>query len=107
MAAAIGSHGVAAFGGDDLPKPSSVVMAYTAHSDYSPNEPPTFVIVGEDDGIAPPSAMERRIAALRKAGTEVEYHRYKNVGHGFGLGTGTSAEGWIADANRFWEKTGQ
>ena len=107
MAAAIGSHGVAAFGGDDLPKPSSVVMAYTAHSDYSPNEPPTFVIVGEDDGIAPPSAMERRIAALRKAGTEVEYHRYKNVGHGFGLGTGTSAEGWIADANRFWGRFSQ
>jgi len=107
MAAAIGSHGVAKFGGDDLPKPSFVMMAYTAHSDYAPNEPPTFVVVGEDDGIAPPSAMERRIAALRKAGTEVEYHRYKNVGHGFGLGTGTSAEGWIADANRFWEKMGQ
>ena len=104
MAAAIGSHGVAKFGGDDLPKPSSVMMAYTAHSDYSAHEPPTFVVVGEDDGIAPPSAMERRIAALRKAGTEVEYRKYKNVGHGFGLGTGTSAEGWIADANRFWGK---
>ena len=34
MAAAIGSHGVASFGGDDLPKPSAVVMAYTAHSDH-------------------------------------------------------------------------
>jgi acetyl esterase/lipase len=104
MAAAIGSRGVATFGGDDLPRPSSVVMAYTAHSDYSSQEPPTFVVVGEEDGIAPPSAMERRIAALRQAGTEVEYHRYRNLGHGFGVGTGTSAEGWIADANRFWEK---
>jgi len=47
---------------------------------------------------------ERRIAALRRAGTEVEYHKYKNLGHGFGLGTGTSAEGWIDDAIRFWEK---
>jgi predicted esterase len=60
--------------------------------------------VGEDDGIAPPSAMERRIAALRRAGTEVEYRKYRNLGHGFGVGTGTSAEGWIADATRFWEK---
>jgi acetyl esterase/lipase len=104
MAAAIGSHGVANSGGDDLPKPSAVVMAYTAHSDHASDEPPTFVVVGENDGIAPPSAMERRVAALRKAGTEVAYHRYKNLGHGFGPGTGTSAEGWIADAIRFWEK---
>jgi acetyl esterase/lipase len=104
MAAAIGSDGVAAHGSDMLPKPSVVVMAYTAHSDYSSAEPPTFVVVGEQDGIAPPSSMERRIAALRSAGIEVEYHKYRNLGHGFGPGTGTSAEGWIADAVRFWEK---
>jgi acetyl esterase/lipase len=104
MAAAIGSHGVASRGGDDLPKPSAVVMAYTAHSDYSSDEPPTFVIVGEQDGIAPASSMERRIAALRKTGTIVEYHKFGNLGHGFGLGTGTSAQGWVADAIRFWEK---
>ena len=104
MAAAIGSHGVAAHGGDMLPKPSVVVMAYTAYSDYSPAEPPTFVVVGEQDAIAPPSSMEGRIAALRSAGIEVEYHKYGNLGHGFGPGTGTNAEGWIADAVRFWEK---
>jgi len=107
MAAAIGSHGVAAFGGDDLPKPSAVVMAYTGHADYSANEPPTFVVVGEHDGIAPPAAMERRIAALRQAGTAVEYHKYRNLGHGFGLGTGTSAEGWIDDAIRLWRTSTQ
>jgi acetyl esterase/lipase len=104
MAAAIGSHGVAHFGGDDLPKPSAVVMAYTSHADVSSDEPPTFVVVGEHDSIAPPAAMERRIAALRQAGTVVEYHKYKNLGHGFGLGTGTSAEGWIDGAIRFWER---
>jgi len=104
MAAAIGSHGVAHFGGDNLPKPSAVVMAYTGHADYASQEPPTFVVVGEHDSIAPPAAMERRIAALRQAGTEVEYHKYKNLGHGFGLGTGTSAEGWIDEAIRFWHK---
>jgi len=104
MAAAIGSHGVARFGGDDLPKPSAVVMAYTGHADHASQEPPTFVVVGEHDSIAPPSAMERRIEALRQAGTEVEYYKFSNLGHGFGLGTGTSAEGWIDDAIQFWEK---
>jgi acetyl esterase/lipase len=104
MAAAIGSQGVAAHGGDMVPKPSAVVMAYTAHSEYSSAEPPTFVVVGEQDAIAPPASMERRIVALRRAGTEVEYRKYRNLGHGFGPGVGTSAAGWITDAVRFWEK---
>ena len=78
-------------------------MAYTAHSDYSPAEPPTFVVVGEEDGIAPPASMERRVEALRKIGAKVEYHKYKGVAHGFGPGTGTSAEGWVLEAVRFWE----
>jgi acetyl esterase/lipase len=105
MAASIGSHGVAAFGGDEHPKPSAVVMAYTAHSDTSSGEPPTFVVVGERDGIAPPSVMERRVATLQKAGTQVEFHTFKGLGHGFGTGTGTSADGWIATAVRFWEQS--
>jgi len=104
MVAAIGTSGVVAYGGDDLPRPAAVVMAYTAHSDHSPADPPTFVVVGENDGIASPATMERRVAALRQAGVEVEYHKYKNLGHGFGLGIGTTAEGWIVDAIRFWEK---
>ena len=104
MAAAIGSHGAASFGGEQLPKPSAVVIAYTAHSDYGPSEPPTFVAVGENDTIAPPSSMERRVAVLRSAGTEVVYRKYKNVGHGFGPGTGTSAKGWVDDAVRFWQR---
>ena len=93
MAAAIGSHGIVKYGADDLPKPSIVVVAYSAHSDYSSDEPPTFVVVGEQDAIAPPSVMERRVVALRKIGTEVEYHKYANLGHGFGSGNGTNAEG--------------
>jgi acetyl esterase/lipase len=104
MAAAIGSHGTARFGAPDLPKPSAIVMAYTGHSEVGSSDPATFVVVGELDGIAPPSSMERRVAHLRQAGTEVEYHKYPGLGHGFGLGTGTSAEGWIVYAVRFWAR---
>lgn len=104
MAASIGSHGAARFGGATLPRPAAVVLLYTGHSDVAASEPPTFVAVGETDGIALPAVMERRVAALRRAGTDVEYHRYRSVGHGFGLGIGTSAEGWIAEAVRFWER---
>jgi acetyl esterase/lipase len=104
MAAGIGSYGTARFAGSELPKPSTLVLLYTGHSDVASSEPPTFVAVGEADSIASPATMERRVAALRKRGTEVEYRKYRGVAHGFGLGTGTTAEGWIGDALQFWTK---
>ncbi|MES1200368.1 MAG: alpha/beta hydrolase [Pseudomonadota bacterium] len=104
MAAAIGSHAAAHFGGDDVGAASTVVMAYTGHSDRGPSDPPTFVVVGARDRIAPPRVMEARVAALRRSGVDVEYHRYAGVGHGFGLGAGTDAQGWTRDAIAFWAR---
>jgi len=104
MAAYLGSHGLAAFGGDDLPKPGTVVIQYTGHSDYAESEPPTFVVIGENDGIASWQTMERRINILKNLGVDTEFHKYPNLGHGFGLGIGTTAEGWIENAIAFWEK---
>ncbi|WP_454754099.1 alpha/beta hydrolase [Cupriavidus necator] len=104
MAAAIGSHGTAPFGGALLPKPSVVVLAYTGHSEVTTSEPPTFVVVGDGDDIAPHAVMETRVAALRRIGAPVEYHKYPGVGHGFGTGQGTSAQGWVGQAVQFWKK---
>lgn len=104
MAAAIGSHGPAAFGGQPLPKPSVVVMAYTSHAEVAASEPPTFVVVGESDGIAPPASMQARVNALRRLGTPVEFHIYPGVAHGFGTGQGTRAQGWIEQATQFWQQ---
>jgi acetyl esterase/lipase len=104
MAAAIGSYGTVRFGGPDLPKPSAVVLLYTGLSDVASTEPPTFVAVGNADTIAPPGIVERHVAALRRLGGDVEFRKYRGVGHGFGLGQGTSAEGWIEDAVRFWAR---
>jgi acetyl esterase/lipase len=106
MAARLASYGTAAYGGQSLPRPGMAVIAYTGHTDWTRNDPPTFTIVGERDGIANPAIMERRVNAMAAAGIATEFHLYRNVGHGFALGTGTSAEGWIADAVRFWEAQG-
>lgn len=103
MAAYLGSYGAAAFGGSDLPRAGAVIMQYTGHSDYTRSDPPTYVCIGESDGIASWQAMERRIKNLDALGIETEFHKYPNLGHGFGLGIGTSAEGWIDDAVAFWE----
>ena len=104
MAAYLGSYGTISFGGKYLPKPGTVVMQYTGHSDYTRNEPPTFVCVGENDRIAYWRVMERRIHILKRKGVDVEFHKYPSLGHGFGLGIHTSAKGWIDDTIHFWQK---
>lgn len=104
MAADMGSYGTAYWGGSVDSRPAAVVMAYTGRSDYTENDPPTFAVVGENDGIANPAAMERRVNALKSIGIDAEFHEYPDLGHGFGIGLGTSAEGWVDDAVRFWEK---
>lgn len=104
MAAWLGSYGPAAFGGDDLPRPGTVVMQYTGLSEYSPDDPPTYVCVGDSDGIASWRTMQRRLEAMAEFGIDTEFHCYPGLGHGFGLGTGTVAEGWINDAITFWKK---
>lgn len=103
MAAWLGSYGPAAFGEDDLPRPGAVIMQYTGHSDYTVKDPPTFACVGENDWIANWRTMQRRLEALDAVGIPTEFHHYPGLSHGFGLGTGTAAEGWINEAVSFWE----
>lgn len=104
MAAYLGTYGTAAFGGDELPQPGAVVMQYTGHSEYSESDPPTFACVGENDGIANWRTMQRRLEAMSDAGIDTEFHKYPGLSHGFGIGIGTVAEGWVDDAVAFWKK---
>lgn len=104
MAADLGTYGPAYFGGGDYPRPGTVVMQYTGHDRYSRFDPPTFVCVGTNDWIADWHRMKARTDALDRLGIPTEFHAYKGLDHGFGIGTGTVAEGWILDAIRFWEK---
>ena len=104
MAADLGTYGPGYFGGEDLPRPGTVIMQYTGHTDYSENDPPTYVCVGTSDGIANWQTMQARLNAMSALGIPTEFHAYEGLPHGFGLGTGTVAEGWINDAVAFWEK---
>lgn len=104
MAAYIGSYTPAGFGGVTTQRPATVVMGYTGHSEYTRNDPPTYVVIGENDGIASPTTMRRRVEALQALGIDAEFHLFPNLRHGFGLGIGTSAEGWMNGAIRFWER---
>ncbi|WP_344993901.1 alpha/beta hydrolase [Tsukamurella soli] len=103
MAANLAGYGTAAFGGAARPSAGTVVMAYTGHSDTDGDVPPTFAVVGSNDGIASPAIMAARIRRLERAGVQTEFRRYPGLGHGFGLGTGTVAQGWVDAAMDFWE----
>ncbi len=104
MAAYIASYTPASFGAKTTDRPATVVMGYTGHSDYTQQDPPTYVVIGENDGIASPVTMRRRVEALQSLGIDAEFHLFPNLRHGFGLGIGTSAEHWIDNAVKFWEK---
>jgi len=103
MAAWLGSYGTAVFGEAEYPKPGAVIMQYTGLSEVNGNEPPTYANVGTSDGIASYRTMESRINQIKENGTDAEIEIFDDLPHGFGLGDGTIAEGWIDHAVRFWE----
>ena len=104
MAAWLGSYGTESFGEDVYPRPAAVFVNYTGLSDVYGNEPPTYSAVGTNDGIASSHTMERRISTIKANGTDAEIEVFDGLPHGFGLGTGTVAEGWIDRAVEFWER---
>ena len=104
MAAWLGSYGTAAFGEAEYPRPGAVIMQYTGLGEVYGNEPPTYNCVGTNDGIASYRTMERRIATIQGNGTDAMIEVFPGLSHGFGLGTGTVAEGWIDNAVSFWER---
>lgn len=78
-------------------------MQYTGYCAYTKNDPPTYAIVGSNDWIASPNVMERRIRALQQLGIDAKFSLCPHLEHGFGLGIGTNAQGWIDEAIRFWK----
>ena len=104
MAAWLGSYGTEGFGEAAWPRPAAVIVNYTGLSEVTWTEPPTYSAVGTSDGIASYRTMERRIQAIRANGTDAEIEIFSGLSHGFGLGIGTAAEGWLDNAVAFWER---
>ena len=104
MAAWLGSLGTERFGEKTYPRPAAVIMQYTGLSEVYGNEPPTYACVGTADGIASFRVMEDRIRRIKSNGTDAEIEIFEGLPHGFCLGTGTVAEGWIDKAVQVWER---
>lgn len=104
MAAWLGSYGTAYFGEEEYPAPAAVIMQYTGLSSVTGQEPPTYACVGTSDYIASYESMEQYISRLRRNGTNAEIEVFTGLSHGFGLGEGTVADGWISRAMDFWQQ---
>jgi endo-1,4-beta-xylanase len=89
-------------------RPDFAVLGYpggkAANLTVTKETPATFIVVNNDDNLAPASADY--YAAIRKAGVPVELHVFNRGGHGFGMTGRTPAfaqlpvSGW---PNRFRE----
>ena len=104
MAAWLGNYGTKSFGEKKYLRPSAVIMQYTGLSEVTGNEPPTYNCVGTSDGIASYRGMQERINKIKQTGTDAEIDIFDGLPHGFGLGIGANAEGWIDNAIKFWER---
>lgn len=105
MAAVLGNReALTSFGVTEAPQAAAAIMQYTGYSTVSAQDAPTYACVGTSDGIASWRTMQTRLQGLEKMGIPTEFHAYEGLPHGFGLGLGTKAEGWIQDAAAFWEE---
>ena len=104
MANWVGTYGTAYFGEKEYPKPSALIIQYTGLSEVTGEEPPTYSCVGTRDGIASYRTMQDRVDRIKANGTDAEIEIFEGLSHGFGLGEGTIAEGWIDNAVSFWER---
>lgn len=104
MADWVGTYGTETFGEKAYPRAGTIIVNYTGLSEVTGYEPPTYSAVGTSDGIASYRTMEFRIRAIRNNGTAAEIEVFSGLSHGFGLGKGTVAEGWLDNAVAFWEE---
>lgn len=91
-------------GRTDIPQAAAVIMQYTGYNTVSGQDAPTYACVGTYDGIASWRTMQNRLQRLSDLGIPTEFHAYEGLSHGFGIGTGTVAEGWVNDAFDFWKR---
>ncbi|MBQ8161719.1 MAG: alpha/beta hydrolase [Clostridia bacterium] len=96
---------IAAMAGNDpaiLPGPAAIVLEYTDITEVTDAAPPTFGCAGQLDDTVSWKKMAQRMEQLSDLGIPAEFHLFPELHHGFGLGLGTQAEGWIEDAITFW-----
>lgn len=88
--------------GDSSSKADSAAL--DIQSCVTEDYPKVFMVQGDADFLVRYKGNSELMAdALKVNGVPYDYRLYSGLTHGFGIGTGTEAEGWNQDAIRFWQ----
>ena len=82
-------------------RPIALVLGYNNITEVTGNEVPTYSIVGTADQVINYKQMDDRNTRLKQKNIPAEIEMIVGLYHGFGLGTGTPAGGWINNALAF------
>ena len=80
----------------------SIVHAYSIESQVTHKYPASFVWQFDHDDVVPVKNSQMIVEALETNHVPWEYETFPGTSHGVGLGTGTTAEGWLERAAEFW-----
>ena len=93
-------YGFEAYG---MSAPAAYCSMYGIVEDYIDGaKTPSFIRFCENDEFFAQDLPERYTTALEEKGIPYDC-KTVNCLHGFGLGTGTEAEGWVKEAEHFWK----
>ena len=104
LAAWVGRYGTAQFGQAETPKGCVAVLQYTSLYGAEVTDLPTYMNIGKRDTHAYPGNMTLRYNTLDAIGVDTEMELFENLYHGYNIGRGTEAEGWVDRAIAFWER---
>ncbi len=86
--------------------PTAVIGAYPyvgVADDPTAWTPATYIVAAADDPLLDIAQTDAYVEQLESIGVAHEYFRVESGGHGFGVGLGTPAEGWVSQAIAFWQ----
>ena len=84
------------------PTPEGIEL-YSIEKHVDGDYPPAYIWQCERDEGVPIQNSRLMAEALKEAGVPYVYKTFDSNAHGWGIGTGTLAEGWFDEAVKFWE----
>lgn len=93
-----------------IPAPGAMMLLYpgaeaTVQPDVNDVESAVYLAVGRNDKLIGEAGVrwcETFAKRLSQSGKQVLFEEFERAPHGFGLGVGTDAEGWLPRALAFW-----
>ena len=86
--------------GDDATE--SMCRKYNVDEHVDGEYPTAYIVQAENDTTVPVCNTKDMAKILKELNIKCQYELVQDGGHGFGLGTNTSAEGWVDRACEFW-----